>query len=237
MLMKARIEAARGLCLATAVARRPRAPLRHARMTVTPPRCREDLLTPLAKAWSTDMAVEVTEPWACRSTAAWASSRRPAPPSTTATPASLPIYEGTNGIQALDLAGRKLSADDGLALREFLADMRAVCGRCDDELASVAGRLAASADAVEAAAAWLAVRRGTPDALAGAVSFLRLLGDAAGGAVLARAALLARTPPHAARGSHATALARFYGDQVLAAAPGLLAAVTAGAAELEAWAA
>ena len=235
MLMKAKIEAARGVCLDTAVA----ADL--ARVAATSEaraaaRRREELLTPVAKAWSTDAGVEAASlgVQVCggmgfvEETGA-AQHYRDA--------RIAPIYEGTNGIQALDLAGRKLSADDGLALRELLADLRAVAARCDGDLAPVAERLEASVEAVEAAAAWLAARRGTPDALAGAVSFLRLLGDAAGGSVLARAALLARSPEHAARGPHATALARFYADQVLAAAPGLLAAVTAGAAELEAWAA
>ena len=60
-----------------------------------------------------------------RSMAAWASSRRPARRSICATPASRLIYEGTNGIQANDLVGRKLTRDDGAAVRELVADMRA----------------------------------------------------------------------------------------------------------------
>ena len=82
MLMKAKIEAARAICLATAVA----ADL--ARLAGNPvdrdtARLREELLTPIAKAWSTDIGVEVGSPWPCRSTAGRASSRRPGPPSTT----------------------------------------------------------------------------------------------------------------------------------------------------------
>ena len=62
----------------------------------------------------------------CRSTAAWATSRRPASPSTTATSASPPIYEGTNGIQAMDLVGRKLPMRDGASVaRVHRLDARA----------------------------------------------------------------------------------------------------------------
>ncbi|MGI9170545.1 MAG: acyl-CoA dehydrogenase family protein, partial [Caulobacteraceae bacterium] len=121
MLMKARIEAARGLCFSTAVA----ADL--ARLSVNPvdrdaARFREDLLTPIAKAWSTDMAVEVASMGLqihggmgfIEETGA-AQYYRDA--------RILPIYEGTNGIQAIDLMGRKLALGKGAAVRELVADI------------------------------------------------------------------------------------------------------------------
>ena len=121
MLMKAKIEAARGLCLATAVY----ADL--ARLSANPldrdtARMREDLLTPLAKAWSTDMAVEVASMGLqihggmgfIEETGA-AQHYRDA--------RILPIYEGTNGIQAIDLMGRKLAIGKGQAVRELVSDM------------------------------------------------------------------------------------------------------------------
>ena len=236
MLMKSKIEAGRGLCLATAVA----ADL--ARTASTPEaraaaRRREELLTPVAKAWSTDMGVEVASLGVqvhggmgfVEETGA-AQHYRDA--------RIAPIYEGTNGIQALDLAGRKLASEGGLALRELLAEVRASADGCDGDLSGLGGRLHLGVDAVEAAAAWLVERRGSPDALAGASAFLQLLGDMAGGWVHARSVAHARsTPAHAGRVAAASALARFYAEQVLAAAPGRLAAVTAGAADLEAWAA
>ena len=61
---------------------------------------------------------------ASRSTAAWVTSRRPAPRSSTATFASRSIYEGTNAIQAIDLVGRKLLRDGGATVSAFVSEMR-----------------------------------------------------------------------------------------------------------------
>jgi hypothetical protein len=60
--------------------------------------------------------------------AGWASSRRPAPPSIIATPRIAPIYEGTNGIQAADLVGRKIGLEGGDVLARLLAEMRTQSG-------------------------------------------------------------------------------------------------------------
>jgi hypothetical protein len=70
------------------------------------------------------------------------------------------------------------------------------------------------------------------DALAGAVPFLNLVGDVAGGWLLAKAALAAEGRPGDAYLGAKPWLARFYADHVLATAPSRLAAVTAGAEEL-----
>ena len=236
MLMAARTAAARAICLDTAVAAdtaraagEPEAAARAKR--------REELLTPVAKAWSTDTGVEVASLGVqvhggmgfVEETGA-AQHYRDA--------RILPIYEGTNGIQAMDLAGRKLALDGGAAVAELLADMRATLPALDGDLAGLGAQLQAGIDAVEAAAGWLAARRGQADALAGATAFLALLGDVCGGWGHARSALHARTAPgDPAWLAGKAALARFYGDQVLSAAPGRVRAITAGAADLEAWAA
>ena len=236
MLMKARIEAARAVCLDTAVAadaaRCASDPVARARAAR-----REELLTPIAKAWSTDMGVRVASDGVqvhggmgfVEETGA-AQHYRDA--------RIAPIYEGTNGIQAMDLAGRKLALDGGAAFTEFLADVRATLPALDGDLAPVAARLGAAAEALERAGGWLSERRGSPDALAGATEFLGLAGDVAGGWGLARAALHART----ADGDPAwlagkAQLARVFASQVLGAAESRAEAVTAGAADLEAWAA
>ncbi len=233
MLMRAKIAAARGVCLDTAIA----ADLaRHADREEVRARARrrEELLTPVAKAWSTDMGVEAAS-LAVQVAGGMGYVEETGLAQLYRDARIAPIYEGTNGVQAMDLVGRKLAMDDGLALRELLDDVRAAADTTD---APAAAHLRAGADACARAAEWLSDRRGSPDALAGATTFLRLLGDVAGGAVLARrAALAAREPAHAARAEREAALLRFYAEQVLTAAPGLAAAACAGADALESWAA
>jgi hypothetical protein len=93
----------------------------------------------------------------------------------------------------------------------------------------VALRFKAALDAVGSATAWLIERRvrAMPDALSGATAYLKLLGDTVGGWMLAKGAL---AEPVGLR----LALARVYGENVLATVPGQVAAVTGGSADLEA---
>ncbi len=241
MLMKAKIEAARGLCLSTAVA----ADL--ARCSVNPvdrdfARFREDLLTPIAKAWSTDMAVEVASLGLqvhggmgfIEETGA-AQYYRDA--------RILPIYEGTNGIQAIDLMGRKLALGKGQAVRELVADIfptAAALKSADDAwLHTIGARLETGLAAVQSATGWLIERRGhaQPDALAGATPYLKLLGDVVGGWMLGKEALAAAQNLATGAGSEAywrtrIGLARVYAEQVLSQSAGLTQAVTQGAVDL-----
>ncbi|PXA93324.1 acyl-CoA dehydrogenase, partial [Caulobacter sp. D5] len=170
LLMKAKIEAARGICLSTAVA----ADLAHAaadeavRATA---KLREELLTPIAKAWSTDVGVEVASLGVqihggmgfIEETGA-AQHYRDA--------RITPIYEGTNGIQAIDLIGRKLGLADGQAVADLMDDIRdtiEALKAADASLTPVAGRLEAALNAAASATAWLVDRRARamPDALSG----------------------------------------------------------------------
>ena len=241
MLMKARIEAARGICFSTAVA----ADL--AKVAVNPvdrdsARLREELLTPIAKAWSTDMAVEVASMGLqihggmgfIEETGA-AQYYRDA--------RILPIYEGTNGVQAIDLMGRKLALGKGQAVRELVADIfvtAAALKSADDAwLHTIGQRLEAGLAAVQSATGWLIERRGhaQPDALAGATPYLRLLGDVVGGWMLGKQALAASAHIAAGEGPQdywrtRIGLARVYSEQILAQAPGLTQAVTQGAVDL-----
>jgi alkylation response protein AidB-like acyl-CoA dehydrogenase len=241
MLMKARIEAARGICLATAV---------HADLARLSPnpldrdtaRMREDLLTPLAKAWSTDMAVEVASMGLqvhggmgfIEETGA-AQHYRDA--------RILPIYEGTNGIQAIDLMGRKLAIGKGQAVRELVSDIVATAAAlksADDAwLHTIGARLEAGLAAVQSATGWLIERRGhaQPDALAGATPYLKLMGDVVGGWMLAKGALAASEKIAAGEGPAdywrtKIGLARVFSEQVLAGAPALAGAVSQGAIDL-----
>ena len=241
MLMKARIEAARGLCLSTALAGD------LARRAVNPmdresARLREDLLTPIAKAWSTDMAVEVASVGLqvhggmgfVEETGA-AQHYRDA--------RILPIYEGANGIQAIDLMGRKLALGKGRAVRELVGEIFPTAGAlksADDAwLHTIGARLEAGLAAVQSATGWMLERRGhaQPDALAGATPYLQLLGDVVGGWMLAKGALVASEA--LARGEGPAdyyrtkiVLARVYAEQVLSRAPGLAQAVSQGAIDL-----
>ncbi|HEX8568350.1 MAG TPA: acyl-CoA dehydrogenase [Caulobacteraceae bacterium] len=225
-LMKAKIDAARAICLTAAVAADLGAfgDEREQR--------RYELLVPIAKAWSTDIGVETASQniqvhggmGFIEETGA-AQHYRDA--------RIAPIYEGTNAVQAFDLIGRKLSMGDGLAVRELVQDILALEPELStrDELAEVAAWLRAGAVAVEQSAEWLLQRRGSPDAQAAAVPFLKLVGDVTGGWLLAKAALAAES----AGGDHLRGkapLARIYAEQVLASAPGALAAITGGAERL-----
>ena len=236
--MKAKTEAARGICLTTAVC----ADLaRHAADAAEreAAQLRMELLTPIAKAWSTDVGLEVASLGLqvhggmgyIEETGA-AQHYRDA--------RIAPIYEGTNGVQAIDLVGRKLAMADGEGARALIRDMRTAAGvlrdDADPRAQAIGVRLAGAVNAAEAATKWLIERRGTADVLAGASAYLTLMGETVGGWMLAKGALAAL----AGRAGEATfaqgrvGLAAHYADAVLAQAPGRLAAVTAGAATLEA---
>ena len=216
-LMTAKTQAARAICYATAVASdmARHAKNFHARESA---KLREDILVPIAKAWSTDVAVEVASLGVqvhggagfIEETGA-AQFYRDA--------RITPIYEGTNGIQAMDLAGRKLGLEDGKAARDLLIEMRSTA-IADKKLATA---LHDAIAACERATDWMLANRGTPDALGAAATYLKLMGDTIGGWMLAKGA------DDEARAG----LARFYAAQVLTGANGLADTVEAGAAGLE----
>ena len=228
-IMKAKIEAGRGICLSTAVAADV-AQLSPDPAVKAAARLREDLFTPIAKAWCTDMGVEVASLGVqvhggmgfVEETGA-AQHYRDA--------RIAPIYEGSNGIQAIDLAGRKLGEGEGEAVRQLVVDMRQTLAALEaGALAGVATRLSAGIEAVETATAWMRERRGAPDALAGATTYLKLMGDVVGGWMLAKGALAAA---HGSEADIRGALAQIYADQVVSGAPGLAQAVMAGSTALE----
>jgi hypothetical protein len=147
-----------------------------------------------------------------------------------------PIYEGTNGIQAIDLAGRKLGLEDGEGFRNLVEEVRAIAAEADGAtgLEPVAARLRTGIEALESAAAWMGERRGDPDSLAGAAAFLKLTGDVVGAGFLAKGALAAARSGDARFAADRAALARLFAGQVLTGAPGLAEAVAQGADELAA---
>ncbi|MDV6332908.1 acyl-CoA dehydrogenase [Asticcacaulis sp. 201] len=190
-LMKAKTEAARAICMATAAAidagRRDPDP-RHKR--------REDFLVPIAKAWSTDRAVEVASLGVqvhggmgfIEETGA-AQYYRDA--------RIAPIYEGTNGIQAADLVGRKLG-NDGAAARDIEADIRSFLEvnklELANEFAAEAEHLLAAVTQFSAATDHLLAQKATAplDVATAATTYLTLCGDLIGGWLLLKGALAAQ---------------------------------------------
>lgn len=194
-VMKAKIEAARAICFATGVAADM---ARHA-ATEDERRAwkgREDLFVPIAKAWGTDVGCDVASDGIqihggmgfIEETGA-AQYYRDA--------RITPIYEGTNGIQAIDLVGRKLSQDGGASAKAVITEMRATLKALGAiYTGKPVERFAAAIGAVEDATLWLLdakadAARGA-DVLAAADAYLKLLGDVIGGWMLARGALAAR---------------------------------------------
>jgi hypothetical protein len=150
------------------------------------------------------------------------------------------IYEGTTGIQANDLVGRKMARDGGAVFREVVAMMRAVeqelAASSNGDIKAIRARLATAIDALMRAGAWVVAEfpKDTRAALASAVPFLRLFGVVAAGWQMARAALVAQARVDAGDGDPfyqaKTHTARFFADHLLTQAEGFAATVVDGAA-------
>jgi len=151
------------------------------------------------------------------------------------------IYEGTTGIQALDLIGRKTALDNGVVVRALLAQVKQDAGALNaigqDGLAAA---LVKSADEALRAVAFILENFATQPALpaAGSVPFLKVMGIVLGGWQLARAALAAQRLLDAGDEGDRDFLqaklisARFYGQHLLPQTAGLVAAIVDGAASV-----
>jgi len=144
------------------------------------------------------------------------------------------IYEGTNGIQAIDLVTRKIALDGGGTVKAFIAELRAIVARVraanDPAFGATAARLTDAIDSLERATEWLLARLSsdTRATLAGATPYLRLFGNAAGGCLLANEALAAI---RLADGNSADriAVARFFAENLAVQNAGLETTVTEAA--------
>ena len=191
------------------------------------------LLTPLVKAWSTDIGVEVASLGVqvhggmgfIEETGAaqyYRDSR------------IAPIYEGTNGIQALDLVGRKLPLAGGAAVGSLFAEISGTAAELQNgDMAEVGNSLALAHEALVKATDWISTghvddprAQGT-----GATNYLKMFSTVVGGWLMGRAALAASRKLAASEGDAGfynakIATTRFYAEQVLSQVPGLLSAVT-----------
>ena len=193
-------------------------------------RARVDLLTPVVKAWNTDLGVEIAslgiqvhggvgyveETGAAQH---WRDAR------------IAPIYEGTNGIQAMDLAFRKVARDGGKAATALIAEMRP----------ELSGDAALALSALERATQFMvqAGRDNPALAAAAAAPYLRLIGTVAGQFLLNRQAKAAERRLKTGGGDRKfleskPMLAKFYAANVLPQAEALAVAVVKGGGEIAA---
>jgi 3-(methylthio)propanoyl-CoA dehydrogenase len=184
-----------------------------------------DLLTPICKAWCTDMGMDMAR-LATQVHGGMGYIEETGIAQRERDVRIAAIYEGTNGIQAIDLVGRKVGMRAGGVVSDLLRRM----GGLDvpPELADIGAAL--TVDAVNQATSWiLGVGPDRPDdALAAATPYLRMFGITVGGWVMARQAIAARGMGDAF-GAAKLATARFYCAELLPQARGLLPAVRAGA--------
>lgn len=232
MRMRAQTAAARTICYATAVAidvsTRARDPKVRADAAA-----RAALLTPMAKAYSTDIGNEVAylgvqvhggmgfieETGAAQH---YRDARITA------------IYEGTNGIQAIDLVTRKLAANGGTAvwalLEELSATVKQVEASNDPGFGTTGTKLRDALGALTRTSKWLLERVASApnDALAGATPYLQQFGATLGGCLLASEALAAKAEGNAEAARY-VALARFFAENITVQAEALERTVTESA--------
>jgi 3-(methylthio)propanoyl-CoA dehydrogenase len=198
-----------------------------------------DLLTPLSKAWCTDLGNELCSLGVqiqggmgyCEDTGAaqlYRDVRIAA------------IYEGTNGIQALDLYGRKLGLRSGGVMSDLIGRMRADLSPLEAVSPDLAHRLANAIDTLETLTKWMLGpgRESAADGMAGATPYLRVVATVVGGWLMGKQAVLAAShagsasPSHVAFANAKRATSAFYICQILTTIDGLVEQITAGAEQL-----
>jgi len=232
LTMSALTRAARAICYATAVAidRAQRGADDQARVHGSD---RAALLTPIAKAFATDIGTEVASLGVqVHGGMGYIEETGAAQHYRDARIAA--IYEGTNGIQAIDLVTRKLPLHGGATVTAYLDELRqiiaAVSATNDPAFGATAVRLSEAIDSVERASAWLLDRldNAPEPALAGATPYLRLFASAAGGTLLAKEALAAARVADYGAAPGRVAIARFFAENIAVQAGGLERTVIEG---------
>jgi len=233
MTMRALTRAARAICYATAVAL-DRARLGADAATRQAAHERASLLTPAAKAFATDIGCEVASLGVqVHGGMGYVEETGAAQHFRDARIA--PIYEGTNGIQAIDLVTRKLPLSGGATVKAYMDELRRIVAAIDASNDPAFGwtgvRLREALDSLERATLWLQARPQQDAALAGATPYLRLFATAAGGTYLAEEALAATRLPADAGAQPAAriAIARFFAENIAVQARGLERSVIEGA--------
>ncbi len=228
LTMRALTGAARAICYATGIAidRSIRAKSDTERKSAHE---RASLLTPVAKAFSTDIGSEVASLGIqVHGGMGYVEETGAAQHYRDARIAA--IYEGTNGIQALDLVTRKVPLEGGKTVELYIDELRhlvtSVQSSNAPEFGETATRLREAVDSLERTNRWLLAQKASDAALAGATPYLRLFGNTAGGCMLAEQALASL---RAGDGIARTVLARFFAENIAVQANGLERSVTEGA--------
>ncbi len=239
MLMKSQTEAMRAL--AYVVAGAMDAAHRHAdKETRQRNQAFVELMIPVVKGWSTETGIDVASLGVqvhggmgfIEETGA-AQHLRDARITT--------IYEGTTGIQANDLVGRKIAREGGVTIKGWLQMMKAFDGELakskNADLAAVRASLSTGTQAVSACVDYIVATAGTDikATFAGAVPFLKLMGIVCGGWQMARAALVAERKLAEGGGNPGfykakISTTRFYADHLLVQATGLADTMVKGSA-------
>jgi len=234
LTMRALTGAARAICYATAVAidRSQRGKTEAARKAGDQ---HASLLTPVAKAFSTDIGIEVASLGVqVHGGMGFIEETGAAQHYRDARIAA--IYEGTNGIQAIDLVTRKLPMDGGKVVDAYIDELRksiaAVKASNAPAFGETAARLGEAVDGLERATRWLLAQKSSDTALAGATPYLRMFGYAAGGCMLADQALAALRD--GGDGAGRVALTRFFAENIAVQAASLERSVTEGADSINA---
>jgi alkylation response protein AidB-like acyl-CoA dehydrogenase len=228
MSMRAQTEAMRALAVVTGAAidhmrRNPDEEIRQRSRAFV------DLMIPLVKGWSTDTAQQVTyDGVQVHGGMGFIEETGAAQHYRDARIAA--IYEGTNGIQAIDLVTRKVPLEGGKTVALYIDELRRTVKSVQSSNApafgETAARLGEAVDSLERATRWLLAQKSSDAALAGATPYLRLFGNAAGGCMLAEEALASL---RAGDGVGRTVLARYFAENLAIQANGLERSVTEGA--------
>ena len=228
LTMRALTGAARAICYATGIAidRSLRAKTEEGRKSAYD---RASLLTPVAKAFSTDIGTEVASLGIqVHGGMGYIEETGAAQHYRDARIAA--IYEGTNGIQAIDLVTRKVPLEGGKTVALYIDELRRTVKSVQSSNApafgETAARLGEAVDSLERATRWVLTQKSSDAALAGATPYLRLFGNAAGGCMLAEEALASL---RAGDGVGRTVLARYFAENLAIQANGLERSVTEGA--------
>ncbi len=241
MTMKALTEAGRAICYANAVAIDMALHTKDA-AEAAKAKARGELLIPLAKSWPTDTAVEVAS-LAVQVHGGMGFIEETGAAQFFRDARILPIYEGTNGIQALDLVGRKLAQDGGAAVSAFITEIAgnaAMLAKSSGALKDIGEALAPAVDTLAKASQWIGgqlLAGKISEALAGATPYLNMFAIVAGGHYLALGAKAAteQLGQPGADKQHLNgriAVARFFARNILPEAQGLLSAITEGSREV-----
>ena len=198
------------------------------------------ILTPITKAWISDLGVELSS-MAIQIYGGMGYVEETGVAQYLRDSRIAPIYEGTNGIQALDLMFRKLPLDNGQAMQRLLGDVQKVIDEMkeDDEIiSSMAEKLEKEVTTLSEVTLWLGSRMlegELVDASAAASPYLKMFGQVLGGYYMGKAAILANKKFKETNDefySDKLTLSKFYIEQLLPLSSGYASAVTAGKEDL-----